>query len=66
MKLLSLFSEILSIPDIIMIAVFLVAIGIGVWHAFRQSRQDYGGVWHAFRQSRQDYGDPFSSSNLSQ
>jgi hypothetical protein len=51
MKLLSLFSEILSIPDIIMIAVFLVAIGIGVWHAFRQSRQDYG--------------DPFSSSNLS-
>ena len=52
MKLLSLFSEALSTTDVIMIAVFLVAIGIGVWHAFRQSRQDYE--------------DSFTSSNLSQ
>ena len=42
MKLLSLFSEILSITDVIMIAVFLVAIGIGVRVAFRQSRHHYG------------------------
>jgi hypothetical protein len=42
MKLLSLFSEILSITDVIMIAVFLVAIGIGVLVAFRESRHHYG------------------------
>ena len=42
MKLLSLFSEALSTTDVIMIAVFLVAIGIGVLVAFRESRHHYG------------------------
>jgi hypothetical protein len=52
MKLLSLFSEVLSTTDVIMIAVFLVAIGIGVRCAFRESRHDYE--------------DPFTISNLRQ
>jgi hypothetical protein len=42
MECLSLFSEIFSITDVIILAVFLVAIGIGVRVAFRQSRLEYG------------------------
>jgi hypothetical protein len=42
MESLSLFSEIFGITDVIILAVFLVAIGIGVRVAFRQSRHDYG------------------------
>jgi hypothetical protein len=42
MSWLSLLPEIFSITDVIMIAVFLVAIGIGVLVAFRESRHHYG------------------------
>ncbi|MBW2174291.1 MAG: hypothetical protein JRF64_06555 [Deltaproteobacteria bacterium] len=42
MECLSLFSEIFSITDVIILAVFLLAIGIGVRVVFRESRHDYG------------------------